>query len=231
MTAIPSLPPISSLPTADEETIKSVLDTLFEPSPEIHAIAIPVIQRRKRIPANPGLTAEVSPVPPQSSSSLSSPTPTVPDETPFTSYASLIQHIGTLLHQLVISSSSSSSSPSSPAREKLHAILGSHPRLGAKKVDSAQSRAEQARLNTGAAADEAERLVALNREYEERFPGLRYVVFVNGRSRDVVVEDMRRRIDRGDIRAEEREGIQVSRCPLAMVDIALDRAGKLGSAS
>ncbi|KAI1277721.1 Oxo-4-hydroxy-4-carboxy-5-ureidoimidazoline decarboxylase [Xylaria sp. FL0933] len=231
MAATPNLPPISSLPTADEETLKSVLDTLFEPSPEIHAIAIPVIQRRKRIPANPGLTAELAPppVPPHTSSSLSSAPPTIPDETPFTSYASLIQHIGTLLHQLAISSSfSSSSSPSSsPAREKLHAILGSHPRLGAKKVDSAQSRAEQAQLNTGdaAGADEAERLAALNREYEERFPGLRYVVFVNGRSRDVIMEDMRRRIDRGDTRAEEREGIQ------AMVDIALDRAKKLGSAS
>ncbi|KAI0805354.1 Oxo-4-hydroxy-4-carboxy-5-ureidoimidazoline decarboxylase [Xylaria sp. FL0064] len=225
MAATPNLPPIFSLPTADEETIKSVLDTLFEPSPEIHAIAIPVIQRKKRIPANPGLTAELAPVPPHPSSSLSSPPLTIPDETPFTSYASLIQHIGTLLHQLAISSSSSPSS--SPTREKLHAILGSHPRLGAKKVDSAQSRAEQAQLNTGAAAavGEAERLAALNREYEERFPGLRYVVFVNGRGRDVITEDMRRRIDRGDIRAEEREGIQ------AMVDIALDRAKKLSSAS
>ncbi|KAI0976476.1 Oxo-4-hydroxy-4-carboxy-5-ureidoimidazoline decarboxylase [Xylaria arbuscula] len=210
----PSLPPISSLPTADEETIKSVLDTLFEPSPEIHAIAIPAIQRRKRILANPGLTADLPPPP---SSSLSS--ATIPDNTPFTSYPSLIRHIGTLLHQLVVSSSSTPSS-----REKLHAILGSHPRLGAKKVDSTQSRAEQAQLNT-AGTDESERLAALNREYEERFPGLRYVVFVNGRSRDDVMEDMRRHIDREDIRAEEREGIQ------AIVDIALDRAGKLGSAS
>ncbi|KAI1161897.1 Oxo-4-hydroxy-4-carboxy-5-ureidoimidazoline decarboxylase [Nemania serpens] len=211
----PSLPPISSLPTADEETIKAVLDALFEPSPEIHAIAVPAIQQRGRIPANPGLAADL-PAP-------LAPSTTIPDDIPFTSYASLIQHIGALLHRLIISSSSSSSSPSSPAaRNKLHGILGSHPRLGAKKVDSAQSRAEQAQLNTGA-ADEAERLAGLNREYEARFPGLRYVVFVNGRSRDVVMEDMRRRIDRGDIRAEETEGIQ------AMVDIALDRAAKLGS--
>ncbi|KAI0541857.1 Oxo-4-hydroxy-4-carboxy-5-ureidoimidazoline decarboxylase [Xylaria digitata] len=213
------LPPISSLPRADEETIKFVLDTLFEPSPEIHAIAIPVIQGRRRILANPGLTADL-PIP--HSSSLSP--PTIPDDTPFSSYASLIEHIGALLHQLAISSSSSSSPSQPPEREKLHAILGSHPRLGAKKVDSAQSRAEQAQLNTGA-GDEAERLAALNREYEERFPGLRYVIFVDGRGRDIIMEDMRRRIDRGDIRAEEREGIQ------AMVDIALDRAGKLGSTS
>ncbi|KAF2972168.1 hypothetical protein GQX73_g1404 [Xylaria multiplex] len=172
--------------------------------------AYPLIQVSQQI--------SLSPIP-----RLSHP-PTVPDDTPFTSYASLIKHIGTLLHQLAISSSSSSSPSQPPEREKLHAILGSHPRLGAKKVDSAQSRAEQAQLNAGA-GDEAERLAALNREYEESFPGLRYVVFVNGRSRDVIMEDMRRRIDSGDIRAEETEGIQ------AMVDIALDRAGKLGSTS
>ncbi|TGJ86684.1 hypothetical protein E0Z10_g2117 [Xylaria hypoxylon] len=223
--ATSGLPPISLLPHADEETIKFVLDTLFEPSPEIHALAVPAIQRRRRILANPGLTADL-PVPhPSSSPSSSSLSPsTIPDDTPFTSYASLIEHIATLLHQLAISSSSSSSPFPPPEREKLHGILGSHPRLGAKKVDSTQSRAEQAQLNTGT-GDEAQRLAALNREYEDRFPGLRYVVFVNGRSRDVVMEDMRRRINRGDIRAEEREGIQ------AMVDIALDRAGKLGSAS
>lgn len=200
MTTSPSLPPFSSLPAADKDTIKSVLDTLFEPSPEIHAIAIPVIQKTGRIPANPGLSADL-PAPLPSSA-------TVPDDTPFTSYASLIQHIGTLLHQLAISSASSSL-PSSTPRDRLHSILGSHPRLGAKKVESAQSRAEQAQLNTGA-ADEAERLAALNSEYEAQFPGLRYVVFVNGRSRDGIMEDMRRRIDRGDIRAEETEGIQVS---------------------
>ncbi|RWA10192.1 hypothetical protein EKO27_g4898 [Xylaria grammica] len=186
--ATPGLPPVSSLPQADEKTLEFVLDALFEPSAEIHSIAIPAIQSSA------------------SSSSLSP--PTIPNNPPFTSYASLIQHIGTLLRQLTVLSSSSSSPFPPPEREKLHGILGSHPRLGAKKVDSAQSRAEQAQLNTGA-SDEAERLAVLNREYEERFPGLRYVVFVNGRSRDVIMEDMRRRIDRGDIRAEEKEGIQV----------------------
>jgi 2-oxo-4-hydroxy-4-carboxy--5-ureidoimidazoline (OHCU) decarboxylase len=198
------LPPISSLPTADEETIKSVLDMLFEPSPEIHAIALPVVQQRRRIPANPGLSAELPP-PPPSLSTHPKPPATVPDHLPFKSYSSLIQYIGALMNQLAASSSSSPS-----ARARLHGILGSHPRLGAKKVDSAQSRSEQAQLNTGA-ADAAERLAALNTEYEDRFPGLRYVVFVNGRSRHVVMEDMRRRIDRGDIEAEEREGIQVSK--------------------
>ncbi|KAI5919012.1 Oxo-4-hydroxy-4-carboxy-5-ureidoimidazoline decarboxylase [Camillea tinctor] len=176
----PSLPPISSLPTASTETITSALDTLFEPSPDIHALALPYIQQG----SNPN---------------------------PFPSYASLIQHIGAQLLQLCSSSD----------KAALHRILGSHPRLGAQKVDSAQSRAEQAQLNSDD-ADTRAKLQALNDEYEARFPGLRYVVFVNGRSRPAVMENMRYRINRGDFAAEEREGVQ------AMVDIALDRAKKLG---
>lgn len=55
-------------------------------------------------------------------------------------------------------------------RQLLENILSSHPRLGAKKVESAQSAAEQAHL-----AGDTEALLALNEEYEQRFPGLRYV--------------------------------------------------------
>ena len=46
-------------------------------------------------------------------------------------------------------------------------------------------------------------------------------VFVNGRPRPVIMENMRSRIDRADIKAERQEAIQ------AMCDIALDRAKKL----
>lgn len=116
------------------------------------------------------------------------------------------------------------------ARKPLHAILGSHPRLGEKRVDSALSRQEQAGLKAGdgdgdeEARREAERLAELNQRYEETFPGLRYVVFVNGRARDVIMEDMVRRTVRGDLAAEEVEAIQ------AMCDIAKDRAAKLTKA-
>ena len=34
-------------------------------------------------------------------------------------------------------------------------------------------------------------------------------MFVNGRARPVIMEDMRARIDRGDIKAERKEAIQV----------------------
>ncbi|KAL7626085.1 hypothetical protein AAE478_002855 [Parahypoxylon ruwenzoriense] len=189
MASLATLPPISSLPTADDDTLRSVLDTLFEPSAELHSLAIPGIR-----------DTIIS----------------------FTSYASLVEHVGFLMFQLT------ESPTSSDVRAKLHRILGSHPRLGAKKVDSALSRAEQAHLNTSTSSgdsrgreEETAKLQELNEEYEACFPGLRYVVFVNGRSREVVMRDMRERIDRGDIVAEEREVIQ------AMVDIALDRAKKL----
>ncbi|KAI2621045.1 Oxo-4-hydroxy-4-carboxy-5-ureidoimidazoline decarboxylase [Xylaria nigripes] len=137
---------------------------------------------------------------------------------PAQSYPALITSIKVTLDTLI---SNAATSPS--AQATLHSILSAHPRLGAKRVESAQSRAEQAELNKGSEG-EGERLAALNREYEARFPGLRYVVFVNGRGRDVIMGDMQRRIERGDHRAEEQEAIK------AMIDIALDRAKKLCAA-
>lgn len=92
--------------------------------------------------------------------------------------------------------------------ECLDEILQAHPRLGAKKVESAQSQAEQAQLNKGGEA-EAAKLAALNYEYERVFPGLRYVVFVNGRSREEIMKNMRARIDRNDIELEREEALQV----------------------
>ncbi|KAI0180615.1 Oxo-4-hydroxy-4-carboxy-5-ureidoimidazoline decarboxylase [Hypoxylon sp. FL1284] len=181
-----TLPSITSLEAADDQTLKSILDTLFEPSAELHDLAVPEI----RGPAS------------------------------FASYASLIERVGSLLSELARHSTQPDSG------SKLYGILGSHPRLGEKKVESAQSRAEQAHLNASSAGsaereEEAAKLRILNQEYEARFPGLRYVVFVNGRSRPVVMQNMRERIDRGDVRAEEMEAVQ------AMVDIAFDRAKKL----
>jgi 2-oxo-4-hydroxy-4-carboxy--5-ureidoimidazoline (OHCU) decarboxylase len=85
----------------------------------------------------------------------------------FPSYNDLIASIGVQLIDL-------SESPSTSDTEWLDQILGAHPRLGEKKVDSAQSRAEQAQLNTGG-EEEATKLRELNEKYEETFPGLRYV--------------------------------------------------------
>lgn len=120
----------------------------------------------------------------------------------FPSYDDLIAAVGVQLTDLAESSSTSDT-------KWLESILGSHPRLGAKKVDSAQSQAEQAQLNTGD-QNEARQLSQLNEEYESKYPGLRYVVFVNGRSRAVIMKDMRTRIAAGDIAAERQAAIKVS---------------------
>ena len=85
----------------------------------------------------------------------------------FESYNDLIASIGVQLADLSESASTSDT-------EWLDKILGAHPRLGEKKVESAQSKAEQAQLNTGG-VEEAVQLKSLNEDYEKTFPGLRYV--------------------------------------------------------
>ncbi|KAK3358451.1 Oxo-4-hydroxy-4-carboxy-5-ureidoimidazoline decarboxylase [Lasiosphaeria ovina] len=206
--ATPFLPGIASLPSLPDAALTSTLDLLFEPSPQLHALALPTLR------------------------TLS-----------FGSYADLIATLRDELLAIAAAVSGPRADPDATpdARRPLHAILASHPRLGPAKPPtphadhddneeeeeeelSAQSAAEQAQLRGGDPAD-AQRLAALNDEYEAAFPGLRYVVFVNGRSRDVIMADMRRRIDRADPQAEEREAIQ------AMCDIAADRAARLQKSS
>ncbi|KZM26460.1 uncharacterized protein EKO05_0005343 [Ascochyta rabiei] len=173
-----SLPLVSTLPHASDADLTTVLDLLFEPSPPLSALTLPVLR-----------------------------------STTFPSYHVLIVAVSAQWKALA-----SSANPEDV--KKLSDILCSHPRLGEKKVDSEQSRKEQAQLQQGA-EEEKEKLAALNREYEDKFPGLRYVVFVNGRPRSAIMEDMRARIARADMAAERQEAIQ------AMCDIALDRARKL----
>lgn len=160
-TPLPPATTLSSLPPSDQTHI---LDLLFEPSPPLHVLSLPVFAH---------------PVP---------------------SYPALIAAIRSQLTAL-------STSASAADAALLDAILGAHPRLGAKKVDSAQSAAEQAQLGGG--EEEALKLAALNEEYEAKFPGLRYVVFVNGRGRGEIMKNMRERIDRGDGGLEREEGIKV----------------------
>ncbi|MCJ1350897.1 MAG: hypothetical protein MMC33_000878 [Icmadophila ericetorum] len=130
----------------------------------------------------------------------------------FSSYADMIDHVGSQLTKW-------SDLEEPDIIKRLEKILGAHPRLGEKKVDSAQSRAEQAQLQASDGSRESE-LRSLNAEYENAFPGLIYVVFVNGRTRTVIMQDMRARIERGDINLERKDAIQ------AMCDIAKNRASK-----
>ena len=81
-------------------------------------------------------------------------------EKTFESYDDLIAAVGAQLTDLSESASTSST-------KRLERILGSHPRLGAKRVESTQSQEEQSQLQ-GHNAEEAEQLRALNEEYERK---------------------------------------------------------------
>lgn len=116
----------------------------------------------------------------------------------YSSYLELIEQCRVALFDLA-----ASSTPDTPNPELL-SVVGSHPRLGAKKVDSAQSAAEQANLQ-----GQGQQLAELNEEYEKKFPGLRFVVFVNGRSRPEIMHDMRARIERADFSLEIDAALQV----------------------
>lgn len=129
MTSLPAISTLSHLPDSE---LTTVLDLLFEPSPPLHALSLPVLRT-----------------------------------TVFPDYGTLIGAVNGQLTALA-------SSDASEDVEKLSEILCSHPRLGEKKVDSEQSRAEQAQLQKGG-EEEKEQLAKLNAEYEEKFPGLRYV--------------------------------------------------------
>ncbi|KAN0080453.1 OHCU decarboxylase domain containing protein [Elaphomyces granulatus] len=184
---LPAIPTMASLAGLPVEKRLQLLDTLFEPSPELQSLMSAALTDQS-----------------------------------FNSYEELIEDVGKRLSAL-----STSNSPDDG--DFLKRISGSHPRLGesnpvAKADMSELSRREQANLNSGSgtqAEELAARLRALNWEYEATFPGLRYVTFVNRRARDAIMQEMRCRIDRGDMNCEINETIQ------AMCDIARDRANKL----
>ncbi|EGS17885.1 uncharacterized protein CTHT_0072430 [Thermochaetoides thermophila DSM 1495] len=189
-----SLPEISSLSPLPDDQLLSTLDLLFEPSPSLHSLALPILRSSQ-----------------------------------FSSYAELITSVGEQLRSLsskAFPSQDRSINPGVPtggdeeSKKQLLDILGSHPRLGEKKLTalSGLSKEEQGHLR-----GEIERLMEMNRVYEERFPGLRYVVWVNGRSTTEIEENAGRRVNRGNYTAEVEEIIQ------AMCDIAKDRARKLGA--
>lgn len=105
---------------------------------------------------------------------------------------------------------------------KINKIVSAHPRLGPSK-DKLSSHSSSEQKSLAGSEEEARKLVELNDLYEKTFPGLRYVVFVNGRSREVIMDNMKEKIERGDVQKEKIEAFN------AMCDIALDRAGKLGA--
>ena len=87
---------------------------------------------------------------------------------PFSSYDDLVASVGVQLTHLAESTSTSDS-------KWLESILSAHPRLGEKKIDSTQSKAEQAQLASDDVGTGQDKLSELNATYERTFPGLRYV--------------------------------------------------------
>ena len=138
---------------------------------------------------------------------------------PFATLDALFEHARRIAHAM-------------PIAEQLE-LIDAHPRLGAPPASvSAMSFVEQGYDQEAAdrAARDAEterarvaaELDRLNTAYEERF-GFRYCVFVAGRARSELLEGLRTALE-ADRRAE------ISRAIDAVVDIAGDRAAKLGVA-
>ncbi|KAJ2162571.1 hypothetical protein GGF46_000574 [Coemansia sp. RSA 552] len=125
---------------------------------------------------------------------------------PFTSYDRLLDRAGELIRQL------------SPL-EQLE-VVNAHPRIGEKATNlSALSKIEQGK----AAANEDAVLAKwaeLNRMYEDRY-GFRFVIFVNGRSKESLFPIVEERIANSTRNQELETGL------LEMVDIARDRARKM----
>jgi 2-oxo-4-hydroxy-4-carboxy--5-ureidoimidazoline (OHCU) decarboxylase len=99
-------------------------------------------------------------------------------------------------------------------------IISSHPRLGLPRGTelSEHSSKEQESLQGD---DTVKEFIQLNSEYESKYPGLRFVLFVNGRDREQVKKFFKQRIARGDYDLEVLDAIR------AMCDIAQDRVNKL----
>ncbi|KAG7922305.1 hypothetical protein KL905_002327 [Ogataea polymorpha] len=135
----------------------------------------------------------------------------------FTTYNQLIEACRNQLNKLYLEYVNDRS-----LKPTIDNIVSAHPRLGpprdANVKLSSHSSLEQAQLN--ADPELAQKLVELNDIYEATFQGLRFVVFVNGRSRDEIMKIMKERIARNDMDAEIKEAFD------AMCDIALDRAKK-----
>jgi 2-oxo-4-hydroxy-4-carboxy--5-ureidoimidazoline (OHCU) decarboxylase len=77
-------------------------------------------------------------------------------------------------------------------------FIAGHPRIGETKNLSTMSAKEQGQ--SGAVIqptppDVLARLAHLNTCYEKRYPGLRYIIFVNGRSRKEVAEEMEAQLE------------------------------------
>ncbi|KAJ1736051.1 hypothetical protein LPJ61_000194 [Coemansia biformis] len=128
------------------------------------------------------------------------------DARPYESYDQLLDKASELIREL------------SPL-EQLE-VVNAHPRIGERAGGlSALSRAEQGQVAANEDAVLA-RWAQLNKQYEDKY-GFRFVIFVNGRSKESLLPIIEQRIASGNKQEELATGLA------EMVAIAHDRARKL----
>jgi OHCU decarboxylase len=107
-------------------------------------------------------------------------------------------------------------------------FITGHPRIGQVKNLSKLSAGEQARV--AAPLEVISRLEHLNRCYEWKYPGLRYITFVNGRSRTQIMLEMEKFLglraleDGGAVDEPKVETIQILSAESDEWKMELDRA-------
>lgn len=192
------LPDPTELRKLSDAQLTAVLENLFEPCATLNVYLLPYVR-----------------------------------STSFGTYTELIELCRSKLLELVESYKVGNGKPDSNEGQvlqtKICKIVSAHPRLGVPKKKastlSVHSQNEQKSLSADGAGgvELAQQLQNLNAEYEQTFPGLIFVVFVNGRSREEIMKNMRYRI------AHSNWIDEVSTAFNAMADIALDRAKKLNA--
>lgn len=138
----------------------------------------------------------------------------------FNSYTQLIEFCKSLLTELL---ADYKREPSELAKSTICKIVGAHPRLGAPKETKLSDHSQTEQQSLSGSEELTLKLRQLNEEYESTFPGLIFVVFVNGRSRDVIMKIMTDRIQNSTWIKEVEIAFN------EMCDIAIDRAKKLNA--
>lgn len=105
--------------------------------------------------------------------------------------------------------------------ERISEIVACHPRLGVPKTTQLSEHSSKEQKTLQADEETIQKFIKLNEDYESQYPGLRFVLFVNGRPRDEVIKLFKSRIQRNDYKSEVIEALN------AMCDIAIDRYKKL----
>ncbi|XBW37458.1 hypothetical protein QEN19_003040 [Hanseniaspora menglaensis] len=112
-------------------------------------------------------------------------------------------------------------------KDDLSNIIEAHPKLGVPKETQGElsvfSKSEQKNMSSSDSSDENKQiLIDLNNQYEDKYEGLRFVCFVNGRNQAQIIHEIKDIINSGNTWSEE-----CIRSINAMCDIALDRLRKV----